>query len=103
MVTLKTFCCTRCTYDLTGLAPVGQCPECGNPYDVDTGQGAASQAEFASERRRTRYRTFGLAAAVLASGCLLSAWLSTVGPLFFSAIPAALLVLARYHTQKLDQ
>lgn len=27
--------CTHCAYDVTGLAPAGTCPECGEAYDVD--------------------------------------------------------------------
>lgn len=26
-------CCRACGYDLTGLEPVGECPECGEAYE----------------------------------------------------------------------
>lgn len=28
--------CTHCAYNVSALAPLGTCPECGKPYDVDT-------------------------------------------------------------------
>jgi len=36
--------CGKCGYDLTGLALVGCCPECGNAYDGNTRAGFASHA-----------------------------------------------------------
>ncbi len=27
--------CVRCHYDLVGLEPIGRCPECGTPYEID--------------------------------------------------------------------
>lgn len=36
--------CGKCGYDLTGLAIVGRCPECGNEYDGHTRAGMASHA-----------------------------------------------------------
>ncbi|MEX0775741.1 MAG: hypothetical protein WD042_08525 [Phycisphaeraceae bacterium] len=31
--------CGKCGYDLTGLEPVGRCPECGQEYDVPARKG----------------------------------------------------------------
>jgi hypothetical protein len=31
--------CSACKYDMTGLPPVGRCPECGNVYSMVSGEG----------------------------------------------------------------
>ncbi len=36
--------CGRCGYELTGLADLGKCPECGNNYDVGRNIGLRTSA-----------------------------------------------------------
>lgn len=47
--------CNGCGYDLMGVARQGQCPECGQSYDIDSNQGitrrsAAMQAHERGDR-----------------------------------------------------
>lgn len=56
--------CGKCGYDLTGLAIVGRCPECGNDYDGHTRAGFASHAaqkQAKLDRILARVRTVCLA------------------------------------------
>lgn len=61
--------CSKCNYDLLGLADQGRCPECGQRYNVLTGQGlrgtagALSEAQQRADRILARVRTISLAAA----------------------------------------
>jgi len=58
--------CVKCGYDLMGSRPRGRCPECGNPYSADSGQGVRG-SEAIEERtgfilRRARTVIIGLCA-----------------------------------------
>lgn len=65
MPPIKEGTCARCGYDLTGLAMVGHCPECGHEYDGHTRAGFASHAALRQarlDRIVARVRTVCLAA-----------------------------------------
>lgn len=50
-VSLHVFRCDACSYDLTGLARRGHCPECGNIYDL-----AARRGIFRDQRKTHPHR-----------------------------------------------
>lgn len=37
--------CNQCNYDLSGLGEQGHCPECGQAYNLRSGQGLRSRAD----------------------------------------------------------
>ena len=49
--------CGQCGYELSGIAARGLCPECGQAYDVDTGQGTSARRQPWGVRHA---RTIGL-------------------------------------------
>ncbi len=64
MDVVKEGICGECGYDLTGLALVGRCPECGNEYDGHTRAGFGSHTAHRQarlDRRLARVRTISLA------------------------------------------
>lgn len=54
--------CKKCKYDLVGLKPIGNCPECGTTYNFFTGEGLYSFADITgrSDRILARIRTLAL-------------------------------------------
>jgi len=42
---MDTDVCGKCGYELVGIARVGRCPECGQPYDLDSGQGTTDRQQ----------------------------------------------------------
>jgi hypothetical protein len=70
--------CSRCRYELTGLSDRGHCPECGQYFDVFSGEGFASregESYRRSERLLNRMRTLalaGVAVIALVIGALVS-------------------------------
>ncbi|MEO1237995.1 MAG: hypothetical protein AAFX76_14520, partial [Planctomycetota bacterium] len=57
--------CSGCGYDLLGLDRRGNCPECGQPYDMDTGRGvrlrsAAMEAHERGDRVVFLFKFWGL-------------------------------------------
>lgn len=94
--------CSQCGYDLTGLAAgQGRCPECGQSWDRQTGQGL-EQSNLSTtahqSRRINRLRTWGLlfaTAMVLTCGglgTLIAA--NPLRPLAIAGILVAVLLLA---------
>lgn len=65
--------CGQCEYDLTGLPPRGACPECGQYYNMRTGQGistTAGEQQRRADRIMARVRTILLLVAiVVVMGC----------------------------------
>ena len=64
MIRAEPWHCGQCGYDLTGLRPVGRCPECGQEYDQGNVQGVTEDFRF-RERRARRWRTLAWAAATI--------------------------------------
>jgi hypothetical protein len=42
--------CANCDYDLAGLGIVGRCPECGQPFDRQSGRGLTTDISKAMKR-----------------------------------------------------
>jgi len=64
-------CCRGCGYELNGLGPVGNCPECGGAYDLYSGEGVAGGVMDRHQRGEwvvTLLQTLGL---LLGAGFLL--------------------------------
>lgn len=40
---MDTDVCGNCGYELVGIARVGRCPECGQPYNLVSGQGTTAR------------------------------------------------------------
>ncbi len=59
--------CRQCDYDLTGLPRVGRCPECGQRYNAESGDGLRRTTDGLDrgDRLMRRLRTLGFVAAVL--------------------------------------
>lgn len=59
--------CVKCGYDLLGLPDTGKCPECGQKFNVLTGEGlrgtagATSEAQKRADHILGRIRTISLA------------------------------------------
>jgi hypothetical protein len=102
--TINDECCAKCGYDLTGLARLGTCPECGQTYDAERGVGLERPglaAHQRGERWVRRLTTWGLALlAVMVLGCaaviqLFSTNLARPETLWaLAGITAAVLILA---------
>ena len=52
--------CRKCKYELTGLARVGRCPECGQRYNLNTGWGTLENADPTVENqiKLRKFKTF---------------------------------------------
>lgn len=57
--------CDQCGYDLTGLPRQGNCPECGQCYDLATGRGVSAPSRLGRSLHADRLRTLGCAALAL--------------------------------------
>lgn len=70
--------CSECGYELAGLGEHGECPECGNPYDITSGLGVSTSKTRKHDRGAkvaARLRTvmlFLLMLGILACGGLMS-------------------------------
>ncbi len=91
--------CEQCNYELAGLPPQGQCPECGHPYDTKARKGVRDSAH--AQRRVDRIMRlvgssvyFMLAVCVMICAGLLSFVARTPNkPLIVGGIIAGILVL----------
>lgn len=76
--------CQRCDYDLTGAPARGQCPECGNRFDVESGQGVVRHnAALQSHQRGDRVIYWVKVGSLLtgAAVCVgLGLWRATASP-----------------------
>lgn len=69
---MQTRTCGRCGYDLVGIAAAGRCPECGQAYDLASGQGTdARRVPWVLRHGRTA-SLVGLAVFILGCSGLLS-------------------------------
>lgn len=76
--------CSNCDYDLSGLAARGKCPECGQFFNVLSGEGLGGKGGNRGRASRSlsfaaRLRTITLAlftVAVLGCGGIASMWAS---------------------------
>jgi hypothetical protein len=91
--------CSKCGYDLLGLPERGGCPECGNPYNLSTGQGMVRPVtpEERGAKLLGRLRTItllGMAGfVILCSGLLSRIAVSPRKPLAAGALVAGLLIV----------
>lgn len=76
--------CARCGYDLVGIGDIGRCPECGSPFNLNTGEGMRHQgnAEVYSIWLGRRIRTIllGVMTAFMIMCTGVSAFFSKRGP-----------------------
>ncbi|MAE64812.1 MAG: hypothetical protein CMJ18_11140 [Phycisphaeraceae bacterium] len=94
--------CAQCSYDLSGLVEVGECPECGSSYNGRTGKGLVDveNVEQRFTERLRRVRTIALVIfAFIAMGC---AGLGTViaqntgRMLMFGALVSVVILMAAF-------
>ena len=93
--------CIKCGYDLRGLSQRGSCPECGEYFDRETGQGirsAASRRQDKVDRMLVRLRTLclllGAIMVMVCSGLLGLAFGVWAKPLAIGGVFAAVFILA---------
>ena len=94
--------CSACGYDLSGLPPRGRCPECGQAFNMLTGEGvadarargkAARSLDFAARLRTLTFAFFAVATLAAGGvGALFAA--NPYRPLALAAVVGAVFVMA---------
>ena len=93
---LKIHYCSECGYDLSGLRHFGQCPECGNRFNIERWEGVADHRSPRHGHGRVSATTagqvtMGLSIAILLGAIVVAVIKDTRIPLVLAIVPVVFL------------